>query len=60
MTPPPAEDKKIEARDKDKGESFSLTVDLFVDYRLGKLLKLVQNNIGVRDHDISANRSSHG
>jgi len=31
-----------------KGESFCLTVDLFVDYRLGKLLKLVQNNIGVK------------
>ena len=60
MTPPPAEDKKIGARDKvkgerlkgkkvqgsrskdkgtrGKGESFYLTVDLFVDYRLDKLL----------------------
>jgi hypothetical protein len=47
-------------KEQGKGESFCLTVDLFVDYRLGKLLKLVQNNIGVRDHDISANRSSHG
>jgi hypothetical protein len=59
VTPPPAEDKKIGARDKEQGErgkgkggSFSLTDDLFMESFL--------KPIALRNFTTPSGKDSHG